>query len=65
MEWISVKDRLPEDYLIVKGKNNNGEIVRCFICEEVWQDDSVDSLEPDECLIQISQWMPFSTQSKD
>ena len=58
MEWIHIGDRLPKDYLIVQGKNEEGEMFRCCLIDGIWEDDTIDSLEQSECMVEITHWSP-------
>ncbi len=61
MEWISVKDILPEENLIVRAKTedmSDNEWLRCCIVNGIWEDDYLD-FECDEKYPKISHWMNY------
>ena len=59
MQWVSVKDRLPEEQLIVQGKSISGDILRCCLINGIWEDDTVD-FECEELYPNITHWREYT-----
>lgn len=62
MEWISVKDRFPEEFLIVQAKNKEEDLLRCCLINGKWEDDTID-YECEQRYPNITHWREYGMAS--
>lgn len=66
MEWISIKDKLPEDDQIILGWSDKREARLPLICWfDVGSNEFIPCFCDQECFVKIDYWMPLPEPPKD